>query len=248
MMGFPMPRHDEIHLYSFDLADFTTDLSCYENYLSTEELRRADRFKGTEPRQQFLMSRWKLRTLLARYLDCTPEAVAICIGVNGKPSLANSPSPLCFNLAHSGSKLLCAFTRSHGVGIDMEYMDTQRPVTRMAQLVFSPRELADLQATETAAQAALFYRYWVRREACLKAAGGGFSLPWSTDFDICGSYDSPHGVTINQNGFRFQVIDIAAPEHYCAAVAITGHHPLQPKPLWMADTVTDYRGNKEYST
>ncbi len=240
MSRFSRPENGEVHLHSAHFIHDFSQIIHSARYLSDEEATRADRFKCEESMRHFRVARLFLRTILSGYLDCTPEKVPISISIHGKPFLAGDDHHLRFNMAHSGDRLLLAVSQSHDVGIDLETIATGRPFKQMARLVFSPREQHELNAVNSAELPPLFSRYWVRREACLKAAGSGFSLPRSTTFDVCGTTHAPHRFSINQNGFQFTVADIDAPDGFCAAIAVTGHHSASLRePVWMTNKLTD---------
>ncbi len=83
---------------------------------------------------------------------------------------------LHFNLSHSGSVALYAFSASAAVGVDVEA--GRRPLDEigLATRVFGPRQARRLAEAPAARRSEEFLREWVRTEANLKCQGTGFGL------------------------------------------------------------------------
>ena len=142
--------------------------------LDSDEMGRANRFLVENARANFIVARGMLRTLAADYLGAYPRSFGFEYGQHGKPFLP--ASELQFNVSHSGQFVALAFARGEmDLGIDVEHMRKISDFWGVARRFFAPEEVADLQAA-TDLQAA-FYRCWTRKEAYIKAAGGGLSIP-----------------------------------------------------------------------
>src|SRR5687767_8269622 len=76
-----------------------------EETLSDEEREHASRLRFEELRRRYVVAHGFLRTVLAGYLRCAPEAVRVVPGQHGKPELA--AGTLRFNLSHSGDVAAC---------------------------------------------------------------------------------------------------------------------------------------------
>jgi 4'-phosphopantetheinyl transferase len=100
-----------------------------------------------------------------------------------------------FNLSHSGDWAAIAVARNVPVGVDIERM---RENVDMAALL---RRLGETAIPDTRDE---LYRAWTRREATSKAAGGALFDRWEHDFGVRA---------------------LAAPEGYCASVALIGYEP-----------------------
>jgi len=122
-------------------------------------------------------SRSLLRTVLGRYLEEDPAAIAFRVGEHGKPALADASAPLDFNLSHSGSLILIAVATDRELGIDVERMEPGRDFLALAERGLGPDAAARLRELEPTDRASAFYAAWVRHEALLKCGGGGFGGP-----------------------------------------------------------------------
>ena len=148
-----------------------------EDVLSPDERERAGRYQFDNDRRRFTMTRSILRFLLSNYLETTPERVAFKYGKHGKPSLAEPGTGIRFNVSHSGELALIAVAHGREVGVDIEFL---RPMVDQEQLLaanFSSRELAEFRSLPRVWQQAAFFAGWTRKEAYLKARGGGLSIP-----------------------------------------------------------------------
>jgi 4'-phosphopantetheinyl transferase len=127
-----------------------------------------------------------LRTILGRYLDVAPGTVRFCYGPHGKPALIAEMAEqtgVRFNVAHSHDLALYAVTRGREVGIDVERIRAEVASTEIAQRFFSPAEVAALCALPDELQTEAFFACWTRKEAYIKATGGGLSHPLD-GFDV----------------------------------------------------------------
>lgn len=150
--------------------------------LSTEELRRADRFRVVPPRHCFILSWGILRQLLGSLTGKQPAAMEFTFGPQGKPYLAGAMNPDClqFNLSHSGEDILFAITREREIGVDIEKARERSRMERIAQRHYHPNEICDLKQLEEPAFVDRFYEYWTLKEAWIKALGHGLRYPIST--------------------------------------------------------------------
>lgn len=163
------PEH--LNLGQFDVHIWQVNLdaiSVSEDWLSSDERSRADRFKFDHLRQRFIAGRGFLRSLLARYLHTNPEMIEFQYASQGKPFLKNSA--IQFNLAHSEHLALYAVTLDRAVGIDIERRRTVDQLEKLVQRFFRPSEARTIEA-----EPELFFQYWTCKEAFLKATGTGLA-------------------------------------------------------------------------
>jgi 4'-phosphopantetheinyl transferase len=126
--------------------------------------------------QAFVVARTRLRQILGRYLDISPQNVCFTYHGNSKPALSEShASRVKFNLTHSGGLGLCALTLGAEIGVDLEVMNGTLDFEPLAERFFSSAENRWLQTSTDARHRRNFFRLWTRKEAWLKGKGGGFS-------------------------------------------------------------------------
>lgn len=166
----------EIHVWCASLIATPSQREIYQQWLSVDEQQRAARFHFEHHRHYYIVGRGVLRALLGYYLNQPPQTLQFVYGPQGKPSLP-SPSPLQFNLSHSETLALYAFSRTRIIGVDIEYHKTNVAYTDIAQHFFAPSEQAALLKLPPAARQAAFYTCWTRKEAYLKAQGDGLTIP-----------------------------------------------------------------------
>jgi phosphopantetheine--protein transferase-like protein len=144
--------------------------------LSVDEMERARRFFFERDRLRFVVGRGILRTLLGGYLGRAPHEIVFCYGPNEKPALATpdgAAPPIFFNVAHSEDLVLFAFTPAGEIGVDVERIREIPDWESIAEMSFSPQELARLRRCPEHRRRRDFFCTWTRQEALLKAAGVG---------------------------------------------------------------------------
>ena len=142
--------------------------------LSQAEQARAARFHFERDRRRYRIGTGWLRWVLGGVTGSDPAALRFERGPQDKPYLASGPS---FNLSHSGELLLLGVAAEGRVGVDVE---VERPIPELDALAgahFSPAEVAELAGLPPDERARAFLRGWTRKEAFIKALGGGLSLP-----------------------------------------------------------------------
>jgi 4'-phosphopantetheinyl transferase len=144
-------------------------------WLTSSERQRYDRYRADEDRHMFLLGRTMARAIVGRCLAVPPTSWQWREGTHGRPEIAEPPTDLTFNLAHSAGLVVCAVAWGREVGVDVE--DLKRPpvewnvVTRYC----APREVSEIGAHQ--AWHDRFLYYWTLKEAYLKARGVGISVP-----------------------------------------------------------------------
>ena len=145
--------------------------------MSAEETARAERFRFDRHRRAFILGRAALRMLVASYSGGDPAEIGFVYGPQGKPALADESSALRFNASNSGNMAAYAFTTGCEIGVDLEQYRPVRDLEHIAWRFFSPPETAELLALPQAEKDAGFFSCWTRKEAYIKAMGGGLSIP-----------------------------------------------------------------------
>jgi 4'-phosphopantetheinyl transferase len=214
-MEWPSPG--EVHVWSVDLDVPSERVGSLGGVLSEDELLRAAAFKVEEGRRRFVVTRAALRTLLGRYLGREAVDLRFAAGAHGKPRL-DPPSPLQFNVTHSGSAALIAFAREADVGVDIEEVKPRERMEGIARRVFTRAERDAIDGD------AGFYRHWVAKEAFVKATGRGVSSVRS--FEVL--LDAPGGARLvhvggdHEEAARWTLAPLDAPPGYAAALVARG--------------------------
>lgn len=176
-----------------------------------------------EVRRRFSLCRAALRAILCRRLDCRNEWLSFGASSQGKPFavVRGVPSPVSFNVSHSGRHGLVAVGYGKRVGVDIEERASRRNLAAPIEATMGPDEQAELAALRGAERLRLFYRLWTFKEALIKALGTGFSTDPSR-FQVparvrsgvaCGTFTFPHLPSI---AWRLQEI---GNEQFAAALA-----------------------------
>ena len=176
---------DEVHLWRVDLAAVARGEERWQRILSPDERTRAARFHFPQDREYFTATRALLRTLLAGYVGADPKQLKFRYSSKEKPSLepGSSGMEVEFNVSHSGSTALLAFTRGRAVGVDVEMIREDFDHEAIAHRFFSENEKRDLNALPQSERYEGFFRCWTRKESFIKALGTGLSLPLH-QFDV----------------------------------------------------------------
>lgn len=167
---------NEIHVWRAWLDVDPQERDRLSRYLSTEERARASRFVFQHDREHFLVARGRLRDLLGTYLQLAPQSLEFRTGPYGKLSLVDHDG-LRFNLTHSYGLALYAFAMNRELGIDAEKIRPEFATEGIAERYFSAAEQNELRDLPIELRANAFFLCWTRKEAYVKAHGGGLQIP-----------------------------------------------------------------------
>lgn len=179
----------EVHVWYRSLNHKTAEALPYE-VLSPEEKARAARFLVDRPRIEFVLTRAALRVLLAAYLGRAPQELKFSYSAQGKPFLENDATDLRFNVSHTDGLSALAFVRGREVGVDVEKFRPECEPAKLAERFFSASERQFISRLSGRALDQAFCRCWTRKEAYIKAKGGGLSIPLD-EFDVSVAEDQP---------------------------------------------------------
>ena len=167
---------EEVHVWCVSLRVSASWLLSFKQILSTDERAKAERYRVQTARDDYIISRGLLRTLLGRYLDVPPSQLNFRYGLYGKPALAIEPGAdtIHFNLSHSHGLALFAVARGRELGVDLERIRPDVNYNEIAQRVFSIREVEALRSLPLNVRREEFFTYWTCKEAYVKGRGEGF--------------------------------------------------------------------------
>lgn len=186
--------HGTVVLY---VQNIFSQLPPHKDYLSPSELVELNLMTSGARQQEFLTSRWLLKTVLSELLKCPAQAIGFKKGAQGKPKLASpslvnlssdlvapsvqsEESPLMlplldFNISHKASISLIGITNKGQIGVDVEEIDAHAKALKIAERYFQAPELAWIREMGLNAdiQTQRFYQMWSLKEAIIKTVGGG---------------------------------------------------------------------------
>jgi 4'-phosphopantetheinyl transferase len=211
--------------------------------LSSEEQARAQAFRHDADRSSYVRAHAAMRVILSVYVRTTPAQLEFKSGPFGKPSLASEGGPgLEFNLSHSHDLALLAVCRDRQVGVDIARRDPGADHAGIAERMLSAAEreaLLSLQGTPDRFVEA-FYSAWTRKEAYVKATGGG--LAQGVDhFDVSLAPAPPKLIADRRDAHapaRWTVFALDAGAGYSAALVVAnpvGDVVLLDAPASVAD-------------
>jgi 4'-phosphopantetheinyl transferase len=167
-----------VDVWHFDLAEAEKDIRHYENLLDAGERKRAECFTAPRARGNYLLTRGRLKELLARYLGAVPAELTLTASDYGKPRLSGTVEnrDLVFNVSHAGNVALLAISRDTALGVDVEPVRERRDLDGLARTCLDREELARWRECPQERSLSEFIRLWVCKEAFVKAVGQGISL------------------------------------------------------------------------
>ncbi len=208
--------------YLIDLAIDVQTRAEYYRLLSPDECHRAERLLNLQHQNDFIAARGSLRSTLAQYTNCSPQALRFEYGNYGKPRLVDYPN-LHFNLAHSNGRALIVISEMAVVGVDLEEVRSVPKLLALAKRFFKSSEYEAIVALPESLQPEQFFAYWTCKEAYLKAVGIGLSQISNLELHIDESsvtvVKSPCDRIFNLTRFNLTCLDSTA-IGFVGAVAI----------------------------
>ncbi len=135
-----------------------------------------------------------------------------------------NPDNLQFSESDSDNMAGFAFGRSSRLGVDIEKIREFPDMLEILEQHFTQREKHEVLSCPEDQRLILFYRFWTRKEAVLKAHGEGL-LKALTSVDVAaGEGRGPWRVRVagKPDAEEYSLTDIEGPAGFAAAVAIAG--------------------------
>lgn len=217
----PQLKGDDLHIWRVDLAHLVNAEPQLRRILSEDESQRADKYHFEKDRTSFVIRRGMLRRLLGAYVDIEPADLRFAYNKFDKPELQIDAS-VSFNTSSARDVCLLAFTLDAGIGIDIEYIDTEFPKMEIAERYFSANEVKALRAFDLKLQTDAFFDCWTKKEAYVKAVGEGMSRPLP-HFDISVETPGSFAVTASGGNLKEWSFESFIPEeNFIASIAYAG--------------------------
>lgn len=184
----------------------------YQNILSADEIEKSKRFVHDHDRKSYLVRKFFLRTLLAKYGSTDPQNIRFYTSENKKPGIDG----IEFNVSHSGNFVAIALS-STKIGIDIERVDEAFEFKKLLPSCFNKQESDFISSGDALSN---FYTLWTRKEALLKATGEGLidTLPLLN----CLSE------TIDRNGATFRLSTREIQDGYIFSLCTLSVETIQP--------------------
>jgi 4'-phosphopantetheinyl transferase len=138
-----------------------------------------------------------------------------CGQPHGRPLLPGTQ--LHASVTHSGDVVGVALTRTGPLGLDVEQV---RPID-----VHGVSRIA-LRDGEEVRDPAGFFTYWTRKEAVIKALGGGLAAPLA-QIQVTGPDDPPGLLSAGSLQPQAHLVELRPKDSYRAALAVLTKHPIQ---------------------
>jgi len=214
----------QLHIWLFELSAGAPALDYFRQQLSADEAARADRFCFPHLRVSYIIAHGVLRGVLARYLRKSPAEIQFSYNPQGKPRVAQDHHGFQFNLSHSGMLAACAVAAGCDIGVDIEQTRPISGLFDIARRFFSRAECLDLETVPAEQQVLAFFNCWTRKEAYIKAVGGGLSIPLDS-FCVSLLPDEPARLLSNceNDAARWNLHAFDPGPGYRGAVAYTGY-------------------------
>jgi len=225
--GRPALDADAVHVWRIALAVPDAEQADRVAVLSPDEAARAARFHFERDRRRWTAARGAVRAVLAGYTSLPAASLAFRVGPHGKPALDGpaARAGLAFNVSHSGDLALCAVTRTHAVGVDVEAIRRDFATDEVARRFFAPAEVAALGALPPGDRVEAFFACWTRKEAYIKARGTGISLGLDR-FEVSLAPDRPAALLATHDepaaAERWRLVALAPGEGYAGALVTDG--------------------------
>ncbi|MDV6014330.1 4'-phosphopantetheinyl transferase superfamily protein [Haloechinothrix sp. LS1_15] len=157
----------------------------FRDLLSEPELERFEAYRLDADRRRFLTGRVMARHAVAERTGAAAGDIVLdarCSGCgkhHGKPRVVGTGEQWELSIAHSGDWVGVALAKTVQVGLDVEAPAGRSAgsVNGLIDYTLDGYERVSLTAVPDEARERSFLRYWVRKEAVMKAVGRGLQIP-----------------------------------------------------------------------
>jgi 4'-phosphopantetheinyl transferase len=222
-----LPADNDVDVWTVPFDDETVNQAALSAVLSADERARAARYHFERHRSQFVITRGAVRSILAHYTGLPPHALQFCYSAHGKPALGpgHGAGDLYFSVSHTEGRAVCGVARGRAVGVDVERVRHDVAFEDIAERFFAPNERSTLSSLPADERVLAFFRCWTRKEAYVKALGGGLSVPFDA-FDVTLGPAEPVELRPIRRPHateeRWSLAEIMSGPDYVAAVAAEG--------------------------
>lgn len=182
------------------------------NYLSYEEINRAENFIKHNDKTTYLSAHAFLKKKLADILNISPQEIILNKNKHGKPYIKQN---IYFNLSHSHNCWCIAVCNINEIGVDIEMIQYQTNYEDIIEYYFTKNEQNKINNEKNSIEE--FYKLWTRKEALQKAIGKGL---WSNinQSDVCRNEVQAETLDLNNKLSRYYLSSIYLGQHYISVV------------------------------
>jgi len=187
--------------------------------LTSAEQTLQSTYAFAKDRRRFTFRRIFRRLVLAKYLQCTPEALEFSSTTTGKP-LLKSPQPIFFSASSSDCKTVLAISSGNEVGIDIERIRPLPDIDALISKIYTDYEQSYLSSISPRLLTREVLRLWTFKEAAIKANGLGLAellANYSAFRNSDGEWTVQGLKSTNQS--IWNIIEIPVGSHHSCAVA-----------------------------
>ena len=174
-MGQSVMDIENIKLWHREISATEADYNRYWGMLDQAEQNHASAIKNERFQHRFVEIRAKLRMVLGEAVNSAPGKLRIDKAKYGKPYLVDYPA-LDFNLSHTANRMVVAIGHHCDLGVDIEQCKPRKTLEALVDKCFAEEEKAYWQQLRQSQQVKVFYQFWTRKEAFVKATGRGIAL------------------------------------------------------------------------
>lgn len=170
-----MSNPEAIEIWHGNIIAEDAHFQAYWRILDFIEQTHAAKIANEQLRKRYVGVRGRLRTILAEILNEQPSKINIEKTGHGKPYLVDHPE-LVFNLSHSAGVLVIAVGYNCQLGVDIENCKPRANLFALVDKCFSEEESIYWGNLPEGQKISVFYHFWTRKEAFVKATGRGIAL------------------------------------------------------------------------
>lgn len=187
-----------IYYTQFDREFSSDEWQHYFQLLSTDQQERNKRYHRWQDRHAHLLGRMLLANGWRIYEQEGNPLTSMQYNAYSRPFIDGN---IDFNISHAGNYVICAIGEALKLGVDIEQCRELELELEHYENTMNVEQWVEIHNAITPSSA--FFRYWVMKEAVIKADGKGLSIGLSRIF-----FEKDVGIIENDKWY-LQRIDIA---------------------------------------
>ncbi|WP_458627023.1 4'-phosphopantetheinyl transferase family protein [Winogradskyella sp. PC D3.3] len=207
--------YSDIKLFKIELSKYHHITDVLLSVLSPLEVKRAQRYHHLKDTNRFIICRALLKILIAKEKGLAVSQIYFEKETNHKPYFPIDRA-LFFNVSHAGDFAIIAIGNCE-LGVDVEQVDEHFNYSDILSTVFSAEEISFIKDFEF--ERRLFYKFWTRKEAIVKAIGKGIDDDFSKIPVADGNHEVP--TSLVQDFKNINVYSLELQADYFVAIAYT---------------------------